>query len=169
MEKETYRWSYNYSLTQNHDWIIRYCCVAFIAIAVIFLALLFANSGDFIATFKKDFWVIWMILGIFALAVVISFIYYRKGYAYYYTLKNGNLQICKNYLPDTDETIVNGKMGSFFALRDVKHIKYNKKKHYISFGGFLISSTVYAENDEIDHVYSLIKKECINLKSEKIL
>ena len=40
----------------------------------------------------------------------------------------------------------------------------NKDADSISIRGFLTLTTIYADKNEIDHIYQLIKQECVNLK-----
>ena len=64
------------------------------------------------------------------------------------------------------EMIVNERIGSQFQLKDVKTLKLNKKADAISMKGFLILTTIYADKNEIDYIYQLMKQDCVNLKSD---
>ena len=83
---EEYTWEYNYSLFKNHDWIYTYLILLGIIILFIEFALFLVDPGDFFNTFINNLWVIGLILFLFAISVVIAFIWYRKGYVYVYHL-----------------------------------------------------------------------------------
>ena len=84
---EEYTWEYHYSLFKNHDWIYTYLILLGIIILFIEFALFLVDPGDFFNTFINNLWVIGlMILFLFAISVVIAFIWYRKGYVYVYHL-----------------------------------------------------------------------------------
>ena len=64
------------------------------------------------------------------------------------------------------EMIVNERIGSDINLKDVRSMKLNKDADSISMKGFLILTTIYADKNEIDYIYQLMKQNCVNLKSE---
>lgn len=45
-------------------------------------------------------------------------------------------------------------------------IRLNKSAEFISLRGKLIFTAIYADMDEIDHVYALIRQSCVNLKDK---
>ena len=45
-------------------------------------------------------------------------------------------------------------------------IRLNKSAEFISLRGKLIFTTIYADKDEIDHVYAPIRQSCVNLKNK---
>ena len=167
MENNKYRWTYNYSLFKNHDWIKPLCCIVAITILLICFALFLAAPHDFLGTLIENFWLIWMIVAIYGLSVLISLVWYRKGYVYGYVLENGWLKIIRNYVPMSHEMVVNERIGSNIDLKQVKYLRLNKGKNSISIRGFLILTTVYADENQIDYIYQLIKQDCVNLKCEK--
>lgn len=167
MDNKKHSWTYNYSLFKNHDWIKMICCIMVITVLLICFALFLAMPHDFIGTLTENFWVIWMIVAIYGLAVLISLIWYRKGYVYGYVLENGRLKIIRNYVPMSHEMIVNERIGSDIDLKQVTYLKLNKGTNSIAIRGFLTLTTVYADENQIDYIYQLIRQECVNLKVEK--
>ena len=105
-----------------------------------------------------------MIVALYSLSVLIALIWYRKGYVYGYVLENGWLKIITKYVPMSHEMIVNQRIGSHIDLKQVRYLRLNKKTNSISIRGFLILTTVYADENEIDYIYQQIKQECVNLK-----
>lgn len=105
-------------------------------------------------------------VALYGLSVLISLIWYRKGYVYRYTIENGWLKVNKGFVPMSHEMMVNERLGSQFQLKDVKTLKLNKKAAAISMKGFLILTTIYADKNEIDTVYQILKQECVNLKDK---
>ena len=65
------------------------------------------------------------------------------------------------------EMVVNEIIGSNVDLKAVSYLRLNKETNSISIRGFLTLTTVYADEDQIDYIYQLIKQECVNLKGEK--
>lgn len=167
MENNTYKWSYNYSLFKHRDWMKPYSCVVGITVLVICFALFLANPHDFTGTLIENIWVIAMIVALFGLAVIIALIWYRKGYVYEYVLEGSWIKVRRNYVPMSHEMIVNERIGSSINLKTVSYIRLDKNTDSISMRGTLLLTTIYADKSEIDHVYQLIKQECINLKDEK--
>lgn len=166
MENKKYSWTYNYSLTKQHDWIKPYGCVVALSLIFICFAFFIAAPHDFIGTLVENLWVIGMILALFGLSVLIAFIWYRKGYVYKYNLENGWIKVDRNYVPVSHEMMVDERIGSQIDLKRVSYLRLNKEKDSISIRGFLTLTTVYADKNEIDHIYQLIKQECINLKEK---
>ena len=167
MEDKKYSWDYNYSLFKQHDWIKTYCYIVAITVLIICFAFFIAQPHNFIGTLIENFWVIWMIVALYGISVLIALVWYRKGYVYGYVLENGWLRIHRNYVPMSHEMIVNERIGSHINLKDVRYIRLNKDVDSISIKGFLTLTTIYADKNEIDYIYQLIKKECVNLKGEK--
>lgn len=167
MENNTYKWSYNYSLYKQRDWIKPYGCVVGITVLLICFALFIAEPHDFIGTLIENFWVIGMIVALFGLAVLIALIWYRKGYVYEYVLKGGWIKVNRNYVPMSHEMVVNERIASRINLQTISYIRLDKDTDSISMRGFFTLTTIYADKNEIDHVYQLIKQECVNLKGEK--
>ena len=167
MENNTYRWSYNYSLFKNRDWIKTYCYIVGITVLIICFALFIAKPHDFIGTLNENLWLIGMIVALYGLAVLIALIWYRKGYVYYYVIESGWLKVIRNYVPMSHEMLVNERIGSDIDLKAVSYIRLHKDTDSISIRGFLTLTTIYADKNEIDHVYQLIKQGCVNLKGEK--
>ncbi|MCI7179285.1 MAG: hypothetical protein MSA26_01530 [Lachnospiraceae bacterium] len=167
MENNTYRWSYNYSLFKNRDWIKIICIMVALTVFFICFALFLAAPHDFWGTLTENFWLIWMIVAIYGLSVLISLIWYRKGYVYQYVLERGWIKVNRNYVPMSHEMIVDERIGSHIDLKTVSYIRLDKDTDSISMRGFLLLTTIYADKNEIDHVYQLIKQECVNLKGEK--
>ena len=163
MENNTYTWSYNYSLFKHRDWIKPYCYIVGISVLLIELALFLANPHDFIRTLIEYLWVIGMIVALYGLSVIIALVWYRKGYVYDYVLKDGWLKIKRNYVPMSHEMVVNERIGSNVNLKTVSYLRLHKKTNSISIRGFLTLTTVYADEDQIDYIYQLIKQECVNL------
>ena len=106
-------------------------------------------------------------MGIYVISVLISFVYYRKGYVYQYILKDNCLRVIRNYVPLSHEMIVNERIGSCIYFKDVRHIKLHKDEAYISIRGSLILTTIYADKNEIDQIYQLMKQKYVNLKDKK--
>ena len=65
------------------------------------------------------------------------------------------------------EMIVNERIGSDIDLKQVTYLKLNKGTNSIAIRGFLTLTTVYADENQIDYIYQLIRQECVNLKVEK--
>ena len=166
MENIKYSWAYNYSLFKNHDWIKTLCCIVTITVLIICFGFFIAQPHNFIGTLIENLWVIGMIVALYVISVVISFICYRKGYVYKYFIENGHLRVFKNFVPMSHEMIVNERIGSDINLKDVRSIKLNKNADSISMKGFLILTTIYADKNEIDYIYQLMKQDCVNLKSD---
>lgn len=166
MENRKYSWTYNYSLFKHHDWIKTLCCILAITVLLICFALFLAQPHDFLGVLIENLWLIGMIVALYGISVLITLIWYRKGYAYQYFIENGWLKVCKGYVPMSHEMIVNERIGSHINLKDVSSIKLNKDADSISMKGFLILTTIYADKNEIDYIYQLIKQECVNLKSK---
>ena len=167
MENKEYRWAYNYSVFKNHDWIRSYCCILLITVLLISFALFLSRPHDFPGVLIENLWLIGMIVGIYVISVPISFVYYRKGYVYQYILKDNCLRVIRNYVPLSHEMIVNERIGSCIYFKDVRHIKLHKDEAYISIRGSLILKTIYADKNEIDQIYQLMKQKCVNLKDKK--
>lgn len=164
MENKKYSWTYNYSLFKHRDWIKTICIIVAITVFFICFALFLAEPHDFLGTLIENLWLIWMIVALYSLSVLIALIWYRKGYVYGYVLENGWLKIITKYVPMSHEMIVNQRIGSHIDLKQVRYLRLNKKTNSISIRGFLILTTVYADENEIDYIYQQIKQECVNLK-----
>ena len=167
MENKCYSWTYNYSLFKQHDWIKPYCYIMGITVLIICFAFFIIQPHNFTGMLLENFWVIGMIVAIYGISVVISFICYRKGYVYSYCIENGWLKIRRNYVPMSHEMVVNERIGSHIDLKTVKYIKLDKDTESISIRGFLTLTTIYADKNEIDYVYQLVKQECVNLTQNK--
>lgn len=166
MEDTKYSWSYNYSLFKKHDWIKPYCYIVAITVVIIGFAFFIARPHDFVGVLMENLWVFAMILALYGISVLISLVWYRKGYAYKYDLENGWLKVFRNYVPMSHEMIVNERIGSGIDLKKISYLKLNKEEESISMRGFLTLTTIYADKNEIDHIYQLIKQECINLRTQ---
>ncbi|MDY3250858.1 MAG: hypothetical protein SOX32_11000 [Candidatus Choladocola sp.] len=166
MENKKYSWTYNYSLFKHYDWIRALCYIVAITVLIICFGLFIARPYDFPGVLTENLWLIGMILAIYGISVLIALIWYRKGYVYQYTIENGNLKICRGFVPMSHEMIVNERIGSDINLKDVRSIKLNKNADSISMKGFLILTTIYADKNEIDYIYQLMKQDCVNLKSD---
>ena len=95
---------------------------------------------------------------------------YRNGQhkdVYDYVLENGWLKIRRNYVPMSHEMLVNERIGSGIDLKKVSYLRLNKDTNSISIRGYLTLTTVYADEEQIEYIYHLIKQECVNLKGEK--
>ncbi|MGN8632770.1 hypothetical protein ACTNEW_14610 [Blautia sp. HCP3S3_G3] len=138
-----------------------------ITVLIICFALFIADPHDLIGTLIENLWLIGMIVALFGLAVLIALIWYRKGYVYKYVLERGWIKVDRNYVPMSHEMVVNERIGSHIDLKTVSYIRLDKDTDSISMRGFLLLTTIYADKNEIDHVYQLIKQECVNLKGEK--
>ena len=138
MENKKYSWVYNYSLFKKHDWIKPLCYILGITVLIICFALFLGQPHDFFGTLIENLWLIGMIIALYGLSVLISLIWYRKGYVYRYTIENGWLKVNKGFVPMSHEMMVNERLGSQFQLKDVKTLKLNKKADAISMKGFLI-------------------------------
>ena len=79
-------------------------------------------------------------VALYGLSVLISLIWYRKGYVYRYTIENGWLKVNKGFVPMSHEMIVNERIGSGIDLKKVSYL--------------------------IDTVYQILKQECVNLKDK---
>lgn len=167
MENKKYTWTYNYSMFKHHDWIKIICTLVTITVLFICFAFFLAAPHDFWGTLTENFWVIWMIVAIYGLSVLIALVWYRKGYVYGYVLENGWLTIRRSYVPMSHEMLVNERIGSGIDLKKASYLRLNKDTNSISIRGFLTLTTVYADEDQIDDIYQLIKQECVNLKGEK--
>ena len=161
-----YRWFYNYSLFKNRDWIKTYCYIVGITVLIICFALFIAEPHGFIGTLIENSWLIGMIVALYGISVLIALIWYRNGYVYQYNIENGWLKIGRSFVPMSHEMIVNERIGSQINLKDVRSIKLNKDAGFISMKGFLILTTIYADKNEIDYIYQLMKQECVNLKAK---
>ena len=167
MENKKYSWTYNYSMFKHHDWIKIICTMVVITVLLICFALFLAAPHDFWGTLTENFWLIGLIVALYGLSVLIALVWYRKGYVYGYVLKNGWLKIHRSYVPLSHEMVVNERIGSNVDLKAVSYLRLNKETNSISIRGFLTLTTVYADEDQIDYIYQLIKQECVNLKGEK--
>ena len=167
MENKKYTWTYNYSMFKHHDWLKIICALAALTVLLICFAFFLAAPHDFWGTLTENFWVIWMIVAIYGLSVLIALVCYRKGYVYGYVLENGWLNIRRSYVPMSHEMLVNERIGSGIDLKKVSYLRLNKDTNSISIRGYLTLTTVYADEDQIDYIYQLIKQECVNLKGEK--
>lgn len=166
MEDTKYSWSYNYSLLKKHDWIKPYCYIVAITVVIIGFALFIAQPHNFVGVLMENLWVFAVIVALYGISVLISLVWYRKGYTYKYDLENGWLQVFRNYVPMNHEMIVNERIGSGIDLKKISYLKLNKEKESISMRGFLTLTTIYADKNEIDHIYQLIKQQCINLRTQ---
>lgn len=166
MENKKYSWTYNYSLFKQHDWIKTYCYIVAITVVIICFGLFIARPYDFPGVLMENLWLIGMIVALYGISVLIALIWYRNGYVYQYNIENGWLKIGRSFVPMSHEMIVNERIGSQINLKDVRSIKLNKDAGFISMKGFLILTTIYADKNEIDYIYQLMKQECVNLKAK---
>ena len=167
MENKKYSWAYNYSLFEHYDWIKTLCYIVAITVLIICFAFLIAQPHDFISTLIENLWVIGMVVALYGISVLRSLIWYRKGYVYKYVIEDGHLRVFRNFVPMSHEMIVNERIGSDIYFNNVRYLRLNKDADSISIRGILILTTIYADKNEIDYIYQLIKQECVNLKDEK--
>ena len=152
---------------KHFDWLRTMCWITAITVSLICLPLAISRPDDIIGVLAENLWVIGMIVGIYAFSVVIALIWYRKGYSYRYTMENGHLKVSKPYVPMSHEMNVNERIGSDIYFKDIRTLKLRKEHESISVRGKLILTTIYADKDEIDYIYQLIKQSCVNLNGEK--
>ena len=163
---EEYTWEYHYSLFKNHDWIYTYLILLGIIILFIEFALFLVDPSDFFNTFINNLWVIGLILFLFSISVVIAFIWFRKGYLYVYHLKENGIKVEQPLVYTNHVMFVNQRIASSIYFENIQSIKMNKKADIIKIRGFLIKTNLYANKDEIDFIYKMIKERCDHLKGD---
>ena len=163
---EEYTWEYHYSLFKNHDWIYTYLILLGIIILFIEFTLFLVDPGDFFNTFINNLWVIGLILFLFSISVVIAFIWFRKGYLYVYHLKENGIKVEQPLVYTNHVMFVNQRIASSIYFENIQSIKMNKKADIIKIRGFLIKTNLYANKDEIDFIYKMIKERCDHLKGD---
>lgn len=92
-------------------------------------------------------------------------IVYAKGYNYSYILYEDRLKVIKDTVMMNHEMNVNERIGSTIVFNSVRSLKLNSDKGLIEIRGLLIWSTVYANKEEIEKIYNMIKKRCSKPKS----
>lgn len=153
-------------MLKHFDWVKTILCITALTVVLICIPLAISRPDDIIGVLVENLWVIEMIVGIYGLSVVIALIWYRKGYTYRYTIENGHLKVSKPYVTMSHEMRVNERIGSDVFFDKIRYIKLNREEESISLRGKLILTTVYADKREIDYIYQLIKRSCLNLKEE---
>ncbi|MDO4501372.1 MAG: hypothetical protein Q4B60_08915 [Erysipelotrichaceae bacterium] len=159
-----YRWSYNYYFTRNKDWIKPFLIIFLIIIAIIAIALIITDPKRPLGILIEYWWVFVMMTGIFAFSVLLTLLCYKNGYMCIYEIKDNKLHMDKANIAITHSQMIDQKLANTIYLDDIRHLRLSKEEDAIYIRGVLTITTVYADKQEIDYVYSLLKDGCKNLK-----